>query len=65
MPEEDVKVARKEMNGCIASKWFMAQGTAQICQVVQATKMLYCRNAVQRSGCHFYIMHKKGKLNKK
>jgi hypothetical protein len=42
---EDVKVTRREINGFIAPKYFMAQGTAKICQVLQAGKILKCRTA--------------------
>jgi hypothetical protein len=35
---EDVKVSRREINGFIDSKCFMAQGTVKICQVLQGGK---------------------------
>jgi hypothetical protein len=37
---EDVNIARKERNGFIASKCFMAQRTVKISQVLQAGKIL-------------------------
>jgi hypothetical protein len=39
MPEEDVKVASCQLNGFIASKCFIPQGIAKICQVFQAGKI--------------------------
>jgi hypothetical protein len=38
--EEDVTVAWREIYGFIASKYFMAQVTAKIRQVLQAGKIL-------------------------
>jgi hypothetical protein len=40
MSEEDVKVARREIDDFIVSKCFMAQGTVKVCQVLQAGKIL-------------------------
>jgi hypothetical protein len=36
---EDVKVARREINSFIASKRFMTQGAAKICQMLQSGKI--------------------------
>jgi hypothetical protein len=49
MPEEDMKVASREIDGFNAPICFMAQGTAKICQMVQAGKIynaeLLCEEA--------------------
>jgi hypothetical protein len=46
---EDVKVDWIEIYGLIASKCFMARGTAKIHQVLEAGKILQCRTALLRS----------------
>jgi hypothetical protein len=43
--EEVVEVAWIEICGLVASKYFMAQGTAKIRQVLQAGKILSWRTA--------------------
>jgi hypothetical protein len=40
MSEEEVNISRREINGFIVSKRFMAQGTAKISQVLRAGKIL-------------------------
>jgi hypothetical protein len=40
LSEEHVKVATCQLNGFIASKCSMAQGTVKICRVLQAGKIL-------------------------
>jgi hypothetical protein len=46
MSEENVKVAWIEIYSSIASKCFMAQGTAKIHQVLQEGKILQSRTAL-------------------
>jgi hypothetical protein len=40
IPEEDIKLESKEINGFIVSKCFMAQETVKICQELQAGEIL-------------------------